>query len=483
MTTGVGAVSFFIGQVEEPVLPRNNVSIRDRSGRAAVYPVCLSVAFLVVLMFTGGASRADALTQPVLRILSLGFMALAIWRMKAEDWSRVATPAIFLFVFVVLCVAHLAPLPPAVWSVLPGRGAFSDAVTETGLHLGWRPLSLAPDMTLNALLATLPGFSTLALLAILPRERVPMVPLALLVTIVAGALLGLSQVYGGWPYPYRITNVGTPVGFFANRNHAALLLAMGLPMITYMVLHDARKKGRMDLRFATSGGVAALVIFPLLFINGSRAGLVAAAIGMVGSVLLVARSEVSGASGRRLLVGLGATLAAVIAIAAIFLASSRDIAITRLFAGEAVGEVRLSALPTILNLIGTYFPFGAGIGTFEPVFKVAEPDELISQLYINHAHNDYLELALDAGLPGALLLVVFAGWALHRSRIAWRGVGIYALHGRLGSILLAQIAIASAFDYPIRTPFMLALLCYCVVALVSSAGLAGRAISDKAAIE
>ena len=53
---------------------------------------------------------------------------------------------------------------------------------------------------------------------------------------------------------------------------------------------------------------------------------------------------------------------------------------------------KVRALPTIERLIAAYAPWGSGLGTFEQVFKLHEPDALLSPSYLNHAHNDWLEL-------------------------------------------------------------------------------------------
>ena len=100
-------------------------------------------------------------------------------------------------------------------------------------------------------------------------------------------------------------------------------------------------------------------------------------------------------------------------------------------------------------------PLGAGIGSFAEYYRFTEPLEMVGRKYVNSAHNEFLEIALEAGIPG--LAVLFAGIGV----IAWSGWR--ALRGGLGKAgddrrikAAAGVAIIiliahSSFDYPLRT--------------------------------
>jgi O-antigen ligase len=115
--------------------------------------------------------------------------------------------------------------------------------------------------------------------------------------------------------------------------------------------------------------------------------------------------------------------------------------------------MRGRALPTVLAMIAEYFPAGAGLGGFDPLFRMHEPFALLKTTYFNHAHNDWLEVVLDAGLPGLLVSVAALAWWLVGTIRAWRGGAVVA---RLGSAMLLLIMLASVIDYPARTPMMMA---------------------------
>ena len=97
-----------------------------------------------------------------------------------------------------------------------------------------------------------------------------------------------------------------------------------------------------------------------------------------------------------------------------------------------------------------------------------EPFALLKPTYFNHAHNDFLEIILTAGLSGLLLLVAAIAWWLWRSVMAWRNDEVLP---KLGSAMLLLILLASVVDYPARTPIIMAMATMAAIWL----GGAGRA--------
>src|SRR3546814_17873750 len=75
--------------------------------------------------------------------------------------------------------------------------------------------------------------------------------------------------------------------------------------------------------------------------------------------------------------------------------------------------------------------------------------------YFNHAHNDFLEIVLDGGLPALLLMLVAIGWYGMASMRAWRGSGRNSVLPQLGSAILFIVFVARAFDSPARQTMMM----------------------------
>ena len=66
-------------------------------------------------------------------------------------------------------------------------------------------------------------------------------------------------------------------------------------------------------------------------------------------------------------------------------------------------------------------PVRLGVGTFVAPYGVVEkPEDTIPNTFINRAHNDVLEIWLEAGIVGLGLMALFAAWFIARSVQAWR---------------------------------------------------------------
>ena len=145
---------------------------------------------------------------------------------------------------------------------------------------------------------------------------------------------------------------------------------------------------------------------------------------------------------------------------------ARAEAIERLLSADATEDLRWATLGPIINAAWQYFPIGSGIGSFVEVYQVHEPASALVINYVNHAHNDWVEILLTTGLPGALLAGL-ALWGYFKG--AWsvvgreRSAGRDAQFARLGAVILGMLAFASLTDYPLRVP---SLSCLFVVAAV-----------------
>ena len=75
-------------------------------------------------------------------------------------------------------------------------------------------------------------------------------------------------------------------------------------------------------------------------------------------------------------------------------------------------------------MLKDFLPTGIGFGAFDPAFRVFEPDSSLSPLYLNHAHNDLVELALTGGIAALLMFALFLLMCLKRGfRLFARGSG------------------------------------------------------------
>ena len=115
-------------------------------------------------------------------------------------------------------------------------------------------------------------------------------------------------------------------------------------------------------------------------------------------------------------------------------------------------DARATSLPDILYTLQQYWPWGSGFGTFAPVFMANEDLDLVQAAYLNHAHNDFLELLVEGGLPGVIVVATIL------IAIVWRfimlvrtGPDIERAPGLAAFAMLVLLAAHSLVDYPARS--------------------------------
>lgn len=427
--------------------------------------------FLLLVFLTGGSSRAETASLVILRPLAAMAAILFLARLGRSDWRTLRAPAILACVAVAGTALQLVPLPPAIWSALPGRAILTEAAKLTGQDASWRSFSMVPWRTMNALLFWLiPVAAAAAAAAGDARHRYRLLVLVIVLGLVSG-MLGIFQTLGpmgGGLYLYANTAQGSAAGLFGNRNHQALLLATMFPLFAAFACDRIRtvEEQRRRIWMAIAAGAA---LVPLVLIVGSRAGVVLLAIG-VASIAFVYRSPAIGQPAKRgvrkynpLTVGISVGFVALIAISALL---SRATSLTRLAASGLEDDVRSQVWMRSAMLAGKFFPTGAGFGTFVETYQLDEPRSILRLTYANHVHNDWLEVVIGGGLFGlALLLAAVALWAIGSWRL-WqsrRRGGPDQVAGRAGASILLMAGVASILDYPVRTPLIAAL---CALATV-----------------
>jgi O-antigen ligase len=281
-------------------------------------------------------------------------------------------------------------------------------------------------------------------------------PVVIILFAFASAFVGLLQFSGvAIGNPFVNDDIGQVSGTFANRNHFALVIAMGLLTVPVWAFRDgARSRRRAPL------ALALILLFVLITIaSGSRAGLFVGLIGLTAGLVIIRReirAIFAQAPRWAFPAAIGGVVATVAIIVLLSVAANRAVSIDRLLNADAGQDMRRRALPSVLDMIATYFPAGSGLGGFDPIFRISEPFALLKTTYFNHAHNDFLEVALDAGLLGIALLVATVFWWSWNSARSWRPSG--STQARLGSAMLFLVGVASLFDYPARTPIVMAFM-------------------------
>jgi len=422
----------------------------------------VAIATIVLLAFSfafGGASKDNALRLALVELASLPLLVLAANRLiKTGIWREHRFALGLVAAVVAIPALQLIPLPPAVWSALPGRDKMVLALDLAGVAPGWAPLTMTPDRTLSAALALAPPVA--AFLAVLTqsysqRERIVQVCIGV---AIAGILLGAAQLTSGGDrlYLWDWTVSGQVRGFFANRNHMASSLLVVLPFAVIIGAASLRRRERRIAPLWFGALFAGLVVVALAAIR-SRAGIALLAPTLAVSLLGAWIATGRGRPDWRLLTMVGSVGVAMTAVAVLALPP-----VLARFDTHGAQEVRFEKWPLVAETAQTYLPLGAGLGSFDSIYRSVEPLAELDHSFFNQAHNEYLETWLEAGWLSIGLILTFLFWYARRLWAAWR-----ALPSREGdlqraaSIGIGVLLVHSAADYPLRTVTMAVLFALC----------------------
>ncbi|KGB54062.1 O-antigen polymerase [Sphingopyxis sp. LC81] len=429
---------------------------------------------MAALLLTGfllaGGGRDDLLSLVIWRPLSMIFLALAICIYWREAWQNGQALVLFGLVVVLLPALHLVPLPPAIWSSLPGREFIAAIYRDAGMTLPWQPLSVAQARTWNALFSLGAPLAMLFLVLSTDMKWQRRIVLILLGIGFISGIIGTLQAIGpaqGPLYFYRITNNGYSVGFFANRNHQAAFLASMYPLLAAN-LSFFKGKPEQLLFHRSMAIIGGLLLLVLILMTGSRGGVALAVLGVVAAwwvyraPVAQVRSAARATETRTRIIGFGLALLLMVFAAIV---AVRTPAVRRLMEGDPSSELRVSNLSTVMEAVNQFFPFGSGLGTFVEAFQLFERNDSISATYFNHAHNDFVEILLTAGVPGVAMILWAAilGFMVLRVLVKSRNVKSNSpefqsqVLGRAGISILAMLALYSAADYPLRVPSLMLL--------------------------
>ena len=421
--------------------------------------LCGLLISLFGLLLMGGSARPDAQSLAVLNPFTILCCAGGLLLLKREELKDKRISFLGFFVVFLLIAAYLIP-----WTGRSGTSLLSSAHPAQGAMIDKDPaqaIAVAPATAWQSLFFLFAPFSIFLFAVQLDREDLRRtVPLIIVLGTVSG-ILGILQLAGSANSPlyfYDITNSGSAVGLFANRNHAAVFLACLFPVLAIFAVrsrasvHESRASPQM---FAVA---LLILLIPLILVTGSRSGMLSGILGIAGGALLYtshAPSDPKATVGKLAIPLLVIAVLVCLVFATIYL--SRAEAVERLFAEPNNAVDRTDFWGSSLRMFWEFFPLGFGPGGFGPAFQVDQPLDLLAGAYLNRLHNDWLETALTFGVPGIIFMAVGVAYYLYRSYVLWFRMDhqrwAVAL-GRMASIVIAILALASVSDYPLRTPAM-----------------------------
>lgn len=422
------------------------------------------VVALAPLPFAGNQPWAWSLLALLLGLLVLlwGLSAL-LSRTLVTLRSRRSLPyAAAMLLLSLWYLLQAAPFTPAAWH----DPAWAEAAAALGTAPGGA-LSLSPDRTLTGLMRLLSYGASLwlALHLLRRRRRARQFLWALALAAVGYATYGLAQHLEGtgqvlWlrKFSYREALTST----FINRNAYAAYAGLGLLVIVGLLLRRldriwvARGQGwRLALVTAVDGlgpGVWILlgaipVVMTALLMTGSKAGVLASLLGLVALVLMLGRR------GRlRSLVAAGLLLA----LGAFAWLQSGSLLSDRLAETGGVAGAsgdRLALYAMTAGILAEHPLAGTGLGSFPAVY-LEHRGPALGLAEENHvrAHNSYLEVLMESGLPAGLLLLAIPTVGFFLQLRGLGQAGVERPYPAIAAAATLLFAVHSLVDFSLQMP-------------------------------
>ena len=411
----------------------------------------------------GAVERAGRAT-PALVAAGSAMVAVHAWGL----WNLGATPTPTLYSLYLLTL-----IPFAVIVVSSGTGFLSDLrvglLVLVGLALFlqvWLQPTVAALGYVVASLSWVALFAALAVSVSGPSAQRTVV----LVLLVLGALegaIGLAQALSPDP-DGAATSMAH--GTLVNRNHFAGLMNLSLPLAIgamYTGLARRSRGGHRSSEVLAWSWIGLLALAPMglaVLLSRSRGGsLILGATLVFLAALLVARRRGTGSAS---LTPLVPSLLLVLVLA-IGLVVGIGPLLERFSQTELSAEGRWKLYRETVGLVADHPVAGVGPGMYKWRFRPYQAEE--GGVRFDHAHNDYLESAVEWGVPLALVLWSFLVWRL------WRAVRVFLTSPRswhsglalgcAGSIL--SLLLHSLVDFNLYIPSV-AMTFFAVVGLAWS---------------
>ena len=232
---------------------------------------------------------------------------------------------------------------------------------------------------------------------------------------------------------------GTGFGSYINRNHYAGLMEMVIP---FGLVISASRSVPPSVRLLSSFG--SLVMLTSIFVSGSRGGMVAVVIALIFFVFHYWRRERTSAAMR--------TVLAAAILASVFVGFFSYERVASRSVMEATDSIRLQIARDSIHLVAQHPFFGSGLGTFTDVYPQVRT--FPTNLFVNAAHDDYVQLVAETGLIGllctaAFLFLVFRNALLHIRHAQQSWFSAVTLAAMIGCIALL---VHSLFDFNLEIP-------------------------------
>ncbi len=447
---------------------------------SAIFWLCSCVIALAMLF--GGGTHRGYLFDVALQFISIPLLVATISPVFESKGDREKNARLTLALCLAAALLTFFQVIPYPANLVPPRIAAFLPLEPNAAQQMWNRISVSPSASWAALASVIVPLAIFgSAVQLRSRERASL----FFPVLGAGAfslMLGFLQVGEGPDSPlrfYQHTNPDEAVGFFANRNHFAALLYVTLILaaVWFTKAADASLANGdysdISLIWLAVAASFLFAVFAGLILARSRAGLLLGIVATLGSGLLFYKFYNSGFRRRpakQRLVGQACLIAIVLAFVFTFHSGSTSI-LARLAGSENV-DLRVALNRTSFEAALKALPFGTGLGSFVPVYATVEKTEDAFNGYANRAHNDFVEILLETGYPGGILVFAFLFWFGRRSYTIWRRpfsdtVTAESLSEHAATLIVFLLLAHSLVDYPLRTTALASIFALSCALLVS----------------
>lgn len=387
---------------------------------------------LVVYPLAGGVQRL--LVDPY--AYAMGLATLLFFFLVQNKYDYLSSGIWFLLLLIVVTpLLYLIPIPESIWAKLPGREIYSQVNQWVIDNYDAKPqvysLSLIPYQTEQSLYALFPPLAIFIVVSSFSRQYKYWILIVFLTIAGLEACLAVIQFssqdeyfFFGIPRLKKSLALGT----YPNADHFSLLMAIAIPLVMALLFKQFRRrkkhrrKSSKKILFIMFYSTLIVLLFVSALFSGSRAGIALAILAIFLAYRRFSRRKKSNYLILIIMLAIGmAGLMMVLDIAPI---------INRFIKENPFIDGRWAIFSNSWDGIMTFFPVGSGSGTFPYVYKIFQPIEQAG--FINHAHNDYIELIFETGILGLIGLIIFSIIFIQR----WRKIELEAGRG----LMLRQAA-------------------------------------------
>jgi O-antigen ligase len=410
--------------------------------------------FLIVV---GAAPLVFGSVEPFVLAIGGGLVAVSALLAPLGDCDVNARRVLWAASFV--AIAYLALFTLQLWPNPPGGLAnpvWRDTAELTDTQMD-PTISVAPGQTfyLTGVFAVLAGVFMLAVVHGRNAATAAVIVQVLAFSGAAYAVLGIAMFEFApdhilWQKKLAyLEHLTTP---FINRNTAATYYGTVAVLLTAMLFNQTeilRGDGHRGSAFAGVLPSVSLVCLSIvgiaLFMTASRAGIASSVTGILVFGTLWSLAHTSNWSIR-----IGAVLGMLLALIVLILLFGETV-IDRLDQGNS-GERRLCTYESIIAAVALHPLFGHGLGSFELAFPPFRDPACGVFGTWDRAHNSFLQIAFELGLPAAFTALFFwilAGMALLNGYLS-RGRG--RIFPMIGLAVWTVAGLHSLVDFSLEIP-------------------------------